>query len=377
MTTNARKNDMIDAIPLLDLEIQFDTVREDVLAAVERVFASQHFILGEEVERFEGEVARYHRCKHAIGLASGTDALTLSLRALDIGPGDEVIVPAFTFFATVESVLHVNATPVFVDVDEQSYCLNVDMVEALITEKTRAIIPVHLFGHPVQMNKLTRLAARNGLRIIEDNAQGFGARVDDKITGSIGDIGCLSFFPSKNLGACGDGGMVVTDDDHIAERLRMLRMHGWKKKNYPEVVGYNSRLDALQAAILSTKLPHVEHWNEQRRQSARIYNELLSGLSVRCPTEQAGTRHVFNLYVIGVNNRDAVQRYLKQMNVGNAVYYPAAIHTLTPCQRYAHAGQDFPVSEALAGEVLAIPMFPGISPQQQEYVVSALAHVCG
>ena len=364
-------------IPLLDLQIQYDDAGEDIRAAIDEVFSSQQFILGEKVVRFEQAVADYCGCMHGIGLASGTDALTLSFRALGIGPGDEVIVPTFTFFATAECVLHVGATPVFVDVRSDTYCIDVALIEPLITENTRAIVPVHLFGHPADMGGINELASRYGLKVVEDNAQAFGARYSGQVTGAIGDVGCLSFFPSKNLGGCGDGGMVVTSDDVVADNLRMLRMHGWKKKNFPEIVGYNSRLDTLQAAILDAKLPKVDAWNEQRRRSAERYNAAMKDMDLVLPVESDGVKHVYNLYVVRVKNRESVQETLRRKGVGSAVYYPAAIHELTPCIEYIRKGQHFPVAERAAKEVLAIPMYPGITEDQQDYVVEALSEALG
>lgn len=364
---------MTNTIPLLDLKPQHQALNDEIRDAIERVMQSQRFILGEEVDLLEREIAAYCGTAFGVGLASGTDALTLSLRALGIGPGDEVIVPAFTFFATVESVLHVGATPVFADIRADTYCIDVDAVDALVTANTRAVIPVHLFGHPADLDALNELAARRRLLIVEDNAQAFGAQWRGQATGSAGDVGCLSFFPSKNLGCCGDGGMVVTSNQAIADNLRMLRMHGWKRKNFPEIIGYNSRLDTLQAAILRAKLPAVERWNEQRRQAAETYRAALSGLDLACPVQAPGARHVYNLYVIRVRAREAVQRVLNDRGIGNAVYYPAAVNQLQPCRRFVPSGRRFPVAERAAEEVLAIPIFPGITEEQQQRVVEALS----
>ena len=363
---------MNNQVPLLDLQTQYDEVREDIRAAIDDVFASQQFIMGEPVRSFEQAVADYSDCRYGIGLASGTDALTLSLRALDIGPGDEVIVPAFTFYATVESVLHVGAIPIFADIRPDTYCMDVGQAGALVGPRTKAILPVHLFGHPADMTEITELASRHGLKVIEDNAQAFGARHAGQVTGSIGDAGCLSFFPSKNLGGCGDGGMVVTGCDETASRLKMLRMHGWKKKNFPEIVGYNSRLDTLQAAILSAKLPKVDQWNEQRRDCAERYNGALKDADLVLPCEGEGAYHVYNLYVIRVGKRELVQQKLNESGIGNAVYYPAAMHELAPCSGFVRKGQRFPEAERAAREALAIPMFPGMTEAQQQRVVNTL-----
>ena len=363
---------MINGVPLLDLAKQHQSIQSDMQSAINRVLQSQQYIMGDEVSSFELDVAQYVSSRFAVGLASGTDALTLTLRALDIGPGDEVIVPTFTFFATAESVLHVGATPVYVDIDARSYCIDVDLVEPEITNETKAIIPVHLFGYPADMVGLKVLAERHNLKLVEDNAQAFGACLDGQITGSFGDAGCISFFPSKNLGACGDGGMVVTNDEAVAEKLKMLRMHGWKRKNYPEIVGYNSRLDAIQAAILRTKLPLVEQWNEQRRRAADFYRVALRDVDVVTPHESGNIDHAYNLFVVRVNERELVQEKMRQAGVGTAVYYPAAIHQLAPCRDFIRADQKFPVAETAAAEVLAIPIFPGITREQQNYVVQSL-----
>jgi len=363
-------------VPLLDLAVQYEGIRSEIQSAMDRVFASQQFILGPEVQALEEEIAAYVNTEYAVGVASGTDALTLGLRALNIGPGDEVIIPAYTFFATAEAVLHVGATPVFVDIREDTYCLDVAQVEARITDRTKAVIPVHLYGHPVDMEPLAELAAAKGLVLIEDNAQAMGAEYAGKKTGGIGDVGCLSFFPSKNLGGYGDGGMVVTNDSDIAERIRMLRTHGWKKKNFPEIVGYNSRLDALQAAILRVKLKHLDFWNEGRRERAGAYARSLSNLGIDIPKEVPPARHVFHLYVVQLSNREAAQQILRERGIASAVYYPAPIHDLNPCRRYA-GNEKFPVAEMAADRLLAIPLFPEMSDDQITLVSRALGDAKG
>ena len=265
-------------IQLVDLTAQYHSIKKEIDEAVLSTLESGHFILGPAVSKFEESIASYLGMKSAIGLASGTDALVLALRALNVGAGDEVIMPAYTFFATAGTVMSVGAKPVFLDVDPQDYQIDVSKIKSAITSKTKAIIPVHLYGHPADMNPILEIARANGLKIVEDNAQGFGAEYLGRKTGSFGDIGCLSFFPTKNLGAFGDAGMVVTNDEALAERMRMLRTHGWKKKYYSEEVGYNSRLDALQAAILQAKLPHLDSWNEKRREISQRYSSELEPL---------------------------------------------------------------------------------------------------
>jgi dTDP-4-amino-4,6-dideoxygalactose transaminase len=336
------------------------------------VLASGHFILGENVSALETEVAAYLGVKSAVGLASGTDALVVALRVLDIGPGDEVIVPAYTFFATAGTVLSVGATPVFVDVDPRTFCLDVSQVEERITSRTRAIIPVHLYGHPVDMKPLLELAQTRGLKVIEDNAQAFGASYAGRKTGSLGDIGCLSFFPSKNLGAYGDGGMLVTDDEELAARARRLRAHGWDVKYFPLELGYNSRLDALQAAILRVKLPHVDEWNASRGRLAANYCRRLSGLELGLPVEIPPAKHVYHLFVLRLEERDRVQGRLRAAGIASGVYYPQPLHLAEPCRFLRYAEGSFPVSERLSRQTLAIPLYPEMTSAQFESVVAAL-----
>ena len=358
-------------IPLADLVAQYRTIQSDIDFAIRSVLESGHFIVGPNVKAFEREIAAYLGVPHAVGVASGTDALILALRALGIGPGDEVIVPDYTFLATASAVLHVGALPVLVDVDPDTWCIDVAAVAAHITSRTRAVIPVHLFGQPADMSGLMELAAAHRLTVIEDNAQALGALYGDRRTGAIGQVGCLSFFPSKNLGAYGDGGMVVTDNADVAERVRMLRTHGWREKYDPEVLGYNSRLDEMQAAILRVKLRHVDTWNAERGRRARVYAQAFAGTSVRTPVERAGFTHVHHLYVVRVAERAAMERELKERGIATAVYYPRPLHA-TSLFRASAAGRSFPVSAALSEELLAIPLYPEMSDEQQHTVVSAI-----
>jgi dTDP-4-amino-4,6-dideoxygalactose transaminase len=359
-------------IPLVDLTAQYHSLQEEIDAAVHATLESGRFILGPAVSEFEANVASYLGADHAIGLASGTDALVLALRALDIGAGDEVIIPTYTFFATAGTVMSVGATPVFVDIDPVTYEIDVTQIKDRITPKTKAIIPVHLYGHPADMDPILTLARSHGLRVIEDNAQGFGATYRGKKTGSLGDIGCLSFFPTKNLGAFGDGGMVVTNDSALAERMRMLRTHGWKKKYYSEEVGYNSRLDALQAAILQAKLPHVESWNEKRRAIAQRYNENLAPLGVTVPVECDWARHVYHLYIVRSSRRDELQNFLKQKEIASEVYYPLPPHLSIPCRKFGYREGDFPHAERASRETLALPLYPELTLAQQVEVWMAV-----
>jgi dTDP-4-amino-4,6-dideoxygalactose transaminase len=364
-------------IPLIDLTAQYHSIQEAIDAAIHATLESGHFILGPAVSKFEESVASYLGVNYAIGLASGTDALVLALRALDIGAGDEVMIPAYTFFATAGTVLSVGATPVFVDIDPMTYEMNVTQIKNRITPRTKAIIPVHLYGHPADMDPILELARAHGLKVIEDNAQAFGAEYRGRKTGSMGDIGCLSFFPTKNLGAFGDGGMVVTNDPAFAERLRMLRTHGWKKKYYSEEVGYNSRLDALQAAILQAKFPYVDSWNEKRREIAQRYSEQLAPLGVTVPVECEWGRHVYHLYIIRSERRAELQAFLKERGIASEVYYPLPPHLSTPCRKFGYQEGDFPHAERASRETLALPLYPELTAEQQSEVIRAVAEFMG
>ena len=362
------------SVPLIDLGAQYRTIQQEIDQAVAQVLQQGQFVLGPQVSAFEQEAAAYLGTDYAVGVASGTDALVLALRALGIGPGDEVIVPAYTFFATAEAVLLIGALPVYVDIDADTYCLDVRHVAQRITARTRAIIPVHLYGHPADMTPLLELARAHKLKVIEDNAQAFGAEYNGRKTGGLGDVGCLSFFPSKNLGAYGDAGMLVTNDPDVAERVRMLRTHGWRKKYYPELVGYNSRLDELQAAVLRVKLRHLDTWNYQRRAVARRYAAKLAWLDVGLPAVAPYARHVFHLYMLRLKNRDAVQQSLKEQGIATAIYYPQPLHLTGPCRSPEYPPGSLPVAEQASRETLAIPLYPEMSPQQVQQVVAGLKH---
>lgn len=364
-------------ISLVDLTAQYHSIKKEIDAAVLSTLESGHFILGPQVIKFEENIASYLSVKHAIGLASGTDALVLALRALNIGEGDEVIIPAYTFFATAGTVMSVGAKPVFVDVDPQSYQIDIHKIRSAITQKTRAIIPVHLYGHPAEMTPILEIARESNLKVIEDNAQGFGAEYLGQKTGSFGDIACLSFFPTKNLGAFGDAGMVLTNDIVLAERMRMLRTHGWKKKYYSEEVGYNSRLDALQAAILQAKFPYLDAWNEKRRKLAYRYNEKLDSSGIVIPVEREWAKHVYHLYIIRSVRRDELQTFLKQKGIASEVYYPLPPHLSVPCRRIGYKEGDFPSAELAARETLALPLYPELTLAQQDEVIAAVKAFVG
>ena len=364
-------------IPLLDLKAQYRGLQQEMDAAVCAVMAEGHFILGPNVSALEQEIAAYLGVRHAVGVASGTDALIIGLRAAGVGAGDEVIVPAYTFFATAGAVLTVGAIPVIVDVDPRTYALDTAQVEARLTARTRAIVPVHLYGHPAPMEAVLALARKHHLRVVEDNAQAFGARYHGQRTASLGDVGCLSFFPTKNLGGYGDGGMVVTDDDGIAEQARMLRVHGWKRKYYPEMLGYNSRLDEIQAAVLRVKLKYVDGWNQQRRALAELYRAGFAGSPVGIPVEEPGCEHVYHLYVVRVPRREAVQAHLKAAGIASDVYYPQPLHLTQPCRKLGGAEGDFPQAEQASRETLAIPLYPEMSSADQQLVIREVLAAVG
>ncbi len=371
------------AIPILDLEPEIDALWDELNAAFQRVLRSGQFIKGPELDAFEREVAATLGTAHAVGVNSGTDALVIGLRALGIGEGDEVVTTPFSFFATAESISAVGATPVFADVDERTFNLDPDTVGPLVTERTAAIMPVHLYGCPAEIGPVMEIAERHDLAVVEDCAQSFGARFvgagsgdgalawHGKQTGTVGAVGAYSFFPSKNLGAFGDAGLIVTDDDALAEHMRKLRAHGSLKKYHNEEVGYNSRLDALQAAFLRVKLPHIERQNAGRRRAAEAYNRLLAGVE-GVVTPLAAPGHVFHQYTVRIleGKRDAVAAALGEQGIQTMVYYPVPQHRLPV---YADLDSHCPVSDRLAGEVLSLPIWPQLGEATIAHVVDALA----
>jgi dTDP-4-amino-4,6-dideoxygalactose transaminase len=359
-------------IPLLDLVTQYQSIKSEIDAAIQDVLDSGKFILGPHEKAFEQEIADYLGVKHAIGLASGTDALIIALKAAGIGPGDEVIVPAYTFFATAGAVLSVGATPVFVDINSDTYLLDTSQLTDVITEQTRAIIPVHLYGQAVDMDAILEFARSHNLIVIEDNAQAFGADYKGRKTGSIGDMGCLSFFPSKNLGGYGDGGMLVMNDDELARQARMLRTHGWQKKYFPEILGYNSRLDELQAAILRVKLKFVDGWNQQRRQVASWYNQELITNRIQPPVVALDQSPVYHLYIVRFKNRNQVQQALKDAGIASDIYYPQPLHLCQPCLELPLPTGGLPVSELASQELLALPLYPELTREQVKQVVEII-----
>jgi len=362
-------------IPLLDLVAQYNTIKPEIDDAIQQVLVSGKFILGPNEKAFEQEIAAYLGVKHAVGVASGTDALVIALRAAGVGPGDEVVVPAYTFFATAGAVLTVGARPVFVDVDPETYLIDVQQADAAVTARTKAIIPVHLYGQSVDMDELRAVAAQHGLKVIEDNAQAFGAEYKGCKTGALGDLGCLSFFPTKNLGGYGDGGMVATNDDDLAEKARMLRTHGWKKKYFPEMLGYNSRLDEMQAAVLRVKLKHVDEWNSRRREIAREYTRRITSFGLQGPVEAPDRSHVYHLYMVRFAERESVREKLKDAGVACEVYYPQPVHLAGPCRKFGWQEGQLPVSERASSETMALPLYPEMTEAQIEEVLKALESV--
>lgn len=360
-------------IPFVDLKAQYRTIEADVNAAIIDVLQRADFVLGREVDKFEEEFADYCDVAYAVGVDSGYSALELILRAYEIGPGDEVITAANTFVATALTISNTGARPVLVDMDPYSYNLDPDKLEAAITPATRAIMPVHLYGQPADMDAITQIARRHGLLVFEDSAQGHGAFYKGRRTGSLGDAAGFSFYPGKNLGAYGDGGAVVTNDPVIADRVRMLRNLGQRAKYDHQVKGYNHRLDTVQAAVLRVKLPHLDHWNAGRRRAAAEYDRLLADLPVISPRVAAGAGHIYHLYVIRVRDRDGLMQHLKQAGIATGIHYPVPIHLQAAYRDLGYKRGDFPITETLADEILSLPMYAELSNDAIAYVVDAIA----
>lgn len=358
-------------IPILELKTQYAEIREEVERAVCEVLARTHYILGPEVAAFEREFADWNGSPLGVGCASGTDALLLALRGCGIGPGDEVIVPSFTFMATAGAVSSVGATPVFADIHADTFNLDAAQAARQITPRTRAIVVVHLYGHPADMNAFLELGRKHNLKIIEDCAQATGALYHGKKVGTMGDAGCFSFFPSKNLGGAGDGGMVLTANAELAERLRCLRGHGSRRKYYHDELGTNSRLDEIQAAVLRVKLKHLARWNEKRREVAAAYTQKLAGV-VTTPVVQPNCQHVYHQYTVKTNRRDEMMEWLNGNGVGAIVYYPRALHQQLVYAGLAGRNGDLSVTERTQDEVLSLPMYPELTPAQIEQVAGAV-----
>jgi dTDP-4-amino-4,6-dideoxygalactose transaminase len=362
-------------VPLLDLGAQYATIKAEMDAAIHRVLDSTRFIGGPEVSGLEEEVARYSRCAHAVACASGTDALLLSLKALGIGPGDEVVTSAYSFFASAGVVVNAGATPVFLDIDPSTYNLDPHRLEAAITPGTKAVIAVHLYGQCCDLTAVKAVCEKKKVWLIEDAAQAIGAEWEGRRAGSVGDLGCFSFFPSKNLGAAGDGGMVVAQDAGLADRVRLLREHGARPKYYHALVGTNSRLDALQAAILRVKLKHLDRWSEKRALNASRYDQLLEGSRIGRPFRDGRARHIYNQYVVRVPDREAVRTRMTERGVGNEVYYPVPLHLQQCFAMLGHHPGDMPHAEAAARETLALPIYPELTEEQIRYVAATLRDV--
>jgi len=363
-------------VPLLDLKGQYATIRDQVMAAVAEVLESQQCIGGPKVAELEKQVAAASDCKYAVGVSSGTDAILNCLMSLEIGPGDEVITTPFTFFATVGCIARAGAKPVLIDIDPRTYNINPNLIDAAVTKRTRAIMPVHLFGQMADMDPIMEVARRHNLAVIEDAAQSITSTYKGKKAGSIGTVGCFSFFPSKNLGGIGDGGMVVTNDEPLFKRLMMMRNHGSEPKYYHQYVGGNFRLDPIQAAALLVKLPHLDDWSEARRRNAAYYSKRFAGTAVQTPWISPDCRTIYNQYCIRVPRRDELVAHLKANKIGCEIYYPVPAH-LQECFAYLdHERGDFPESERAAAEILALPIYPELTrPMQDAVVEQVLAFV--
>ncbi len=360
-------------IPFIDLKRQYNSIKDEVNTKIDEILQNTHFILGGNTEAFEKEFAKYCRVKYAVGVASGSDALTLSLKAVGISKEDEVITVPNTFIATVDAISRNNANPVFVDIDPETYNIDVTKIEEKITDETKAIIPVHLYGQPVDMAPIIKLAKEYDLKIIEDACQAHGAEYKGQKVGSFGDVGCFSFYPAKNLGAYGDGGMVVTNNEEITERIKMLRNYGQSKKYYHDFMGYNSRLDEIQSAILRVKLRHLDEWNNKRREHAKLYNELLENVSgIKTPVEKDYTKHVYHLYVIRCKNRYELQQYLTSKGVSTGIHYPIPVHLQRAYKHLEYNKGGFPITERYANEILSLPMFPELTDEEIKYICNRI-----
>jgi dTDP-4-amino-4,6-dideoxygalactose transaminase len=363
-------------VPLLDLVAQHQTIRDEVMAEVTRVFDTQQFVMSADVTSFESEIAEYCQVKHAIGCASGSDALLMALMALGVGPGDEVITTAYTFFATASAITRLGARPVFLDIDRDDFNLNVALLEGAITPQTKAILPVHLYGQCARMDAILSVAAKHNLPVVEDAAQAIGSEFRGRRAGSMGVVGCFSFFPSKNLGGAGDGGLMVTNDDELAAKLRMLRVHGMEPKYYHQVVGICSRLDGLQAAVLRVKLRHLETWTEARRANAERYGQLFKAaglIEIIAPKVHDDCRHIFHQYTVRCQRRDELKAHLQAAGIGVEIYYPVPLHQQQCFEFLGYKSGDLPVTEQAALECLSLPIYPELTADQQQYVVEKIA----
>lgn len=363
-------------VPFLDLKAQYNSIKNEVLQELDDVMRKSCFVLGPKVKAFEENFAKFCNVKHVVGVSSGTDALVLALRALGVGNGDEVILPANTFIATAEAVSHCGAKPVLVDIDPDTYLINPELIEAKITKRTKAIIPVHLYGQMADMGKIMSIAKKHKLFVVEDACQAHGSKYKGRMAGSIGDIGCFSFYPGKNLGAYGEGGACATNSDELAQKIRILRDHGSERKYYHDMIGYNARMHGFQGAVLNVKLKYLEAWNEARRKNAALYSKLLKNNSkIKLPKIAKDNVHIFHLYVIQLDNRDAVMDQLRENGVSTIIHYPIPIHLQKAYAELGYKEGDFPVTETAAKRILSLPMFAELTKEQIEYVCDTLKKV--
>jgi dTDP-4-amino-4,6-dideoxygalactose transaminase len=362
-------------IQMLDLSAQYQSMKDEIIQKLDEVMSSSRFILGDNVKKLELDIAKYSNVKHGIGVGNGSDAIHIALQAVGVGEGDEVITTPFTFFATAGSIARTGAKPVFVDIDPVTFNIDPSKIEAAITPRTKAIVPVHLYGQMADMDPIVEIAQKYNLAIIEDAAQAIGAKYKGKTVGEMGTAATYSFFPTKNLGAYGDGGMIVTNNDDVAEKCRVIRVHGSKPKYYHHVLGYNSRLDELQAAILNVKFPHLNRWSEERRKRAAYYterlNEKLSGV-IQTPVEKEENYHVFHQYTLRVPKRDELQQYLKEQGIATMIYYPLPLHIQPVFKDLGYKEGDFPEAEKAAKEALSLPMYPELKQEEQDYVIEKI-----
>jgi len=364
-------------VPFLDLKREYASIRDEIDQAIIKVLNNTQFILGPEVKSLEEEIARYCQTKYAIGVASGTDALLLSLRAFGIEPGDEVITSTFSFFSSAGVIANLKAKPIFVDIDPLTYNIDPQQIEKKITRKTKAIMPVHLFGQCADMDSILELAKKYNIKVVEDAAQSIGAKYKGKKAGSMGDTGCFSFYPTKNLGAAGDGGMVVTNNQDLSERIRLLRVHGQKSKYSHSIVGYNSRLDTLQAAILRVKLKYLDAWHEKRRTNATYYDKPFKDTDIITPKIESFNYHIYNQYTIAVKNRDKLKEHLTQNQIGFDTYYPVPLHVQKCFEELGYKKGNLPDSERKALEVISLPIYPGLTKEEQDYVIERIKDFIG
>jgi dTDP-4-amino-4,6-dideoxygalactose transaminase len=360
-----------DRVPLLDLKAQYETIRDEIRSAIDRVLESQNFILGPEVAALEREVAEYSQCKFGIGVSSGTDALLVALMAIGVKPGDEVITTPYSFFATAGVIARLGAVPIFADIDPETFNIDPNKIESKISSRTRALIPVHLFGRMARMDAIVGITKRHGIRVIEDAAQGIGSEYRGRRAGSLGHLGCFSFYPTKNLGGFGDGGMVTTNDETLAERVRMLRVHGYRTKYHNAAVGGNFRLDEIQAAILRVKLKYLDRWTESRRRNAALYRDLLPN-AVSAPADDPDGRHIYNQFVVRYKHRDELMKWMKNRSIGSEIYYPVPLHLQECFNSLGGKHGDFPESERAANQTLALPIYPELTTEMLSHVAATI-----